>query len=423
MLRFASSPTGDMHIGDLRVALLNYIVSKQKNEDFIVRIDDMDKEKNIEGKDQEIADLLSLFNIEYAQIIYQSQNFRFHSAMALDLLHKKKAFACFCSDEWLEKKREEAKAANRAYHYDDACRNLPAELVIDNTAPFTVRIVRPDAPIVVHDKIKGDLSFEPDAVDSFIIMRQDKTPTEEFACAVDDMLSDVSLIIRSEENLNKTPKQIHVRNALGYDKEIEYAHLPCILDEETLSVKSLLEKGYLPEAISNYLISIGNSLPKEIFTLDEAKEWFTLEGISDSPARFDMEKLKQINKEHLKRMDATELSRYVGFADADIGELARIYVEEAGTTQELKAKIAPIFEPREIPEALAKPVTLIKEALQKAAHFEEYDDFQNYLTKETELEEENLSKALRVLLTNSEDGPDIANIYKYLKNYIGEIVK
>jgi glutamyl-tRNA synthetase len=432
MLRFAPSPTGDMHIGNLRVALFNYLTAKQRDEDLIVRIEDTDKERNIEGKDQEILDILALFGIEYAQVIYQSQNFRFHSAMALQLLHEKKAFSCFCSAEWLEKKRQEAKEAKKPYRYDDACRNLPPELVIDNTAPFTVRIARPDAPIVVHDKIKGDVSFDPDAVDSFIIMRQDKTPTYNFACAVDDMLSDISIVIRGEDHMSNTPKQIHIRNQLGYEKEIEYAHLPIILNDEgkkmskrddASSVKWLLEEGYLPEAISNYLILIGNKTPQEIFTLKDAQEWFTLESVSKSPARFSMDMLKHINKEHLKMMDATELSRYVGFADADIGELARLYLEEAGTTKELKEKIAPIFSKRKIPEAFEKQVVLMREAIENAPFFDTYDAFKDYVMKETGLKGKNFFKPLRILLTNAEHGPDIAEIYGHLKNYIGEIIK
>lgn len=432
MLRFASSPTGDMHIGNLRVAIFNYIISKQKNEDLIVRIEDTDNERNIEGKDQEILDILALFDIEYSQVIYQSQNVRFHSAMALQLIHEKKAFSCFCSSDWLEKKREESKEAKKAYSYDDACRNLPAELVIDNVNPFTIRINRPDETVVVKDLIKGDVSFEPDAVDSFVIMSQDKTPTYNFACAVDDMLSDISIIIRGEDHMSNTPKQEHIRNSLNYDKKVEYAHLPIILNDsgkkmskrdDASSVKWLLEEGYLPEAITNYLILIGNKPPQEIFNMKDAFEWFSLDKISKSPACFDIDMLKHINKEHLKSMDAKELSRYVGFADAEIGELARIYLEEAGTTKELKSKIAPIFAPRNVPENFAEQTAVMAETIKAAPYFDKYDDFKNYIMKESGLEGENFVKPLRILLTNAEHGPDVAEIYKYLKNYIGEIVK
>ena len=432
MLRFAPSPTGDMHIGNLRVAIFNYIISKQRDEDLIVRIEDTDKERNIEGKDKEILDLLELFNIEYSQVIYQSENVRFHSAMALQLLHEKRAFSCFCSPEWLEKKREEAKEQKKAYRYDDACKDLPAELVIDNTNPFTVRLKRPKNNIIINDLIKGEVKFEPDAVDSFIIMRQDKTPTYNFACAIDDMLSDISIVIRGEDHMSNTPKQDHIRKSLNYDKEVNYAHLPIILNDDgkkmskrddASSVKWLLEEGFLPDAIANYLIVIGNKTPKEIFTMQEAIEWFKLENISKSPARFDINMLRHINHEHLKMLDDKELSRYVGFADAEIGKLAKVYLEEASTTKELKAKIKTIFKTKTIPEEFAQSVEILKNTIKDAPYFEDYNDFKKYVMKESGLKGKNFFKPLRLLLTGAEHGPDISELYNYIKNYIGEIVK
>ena len=432
MLRFAPSPTGDMHIGNLRVAIFNYIVSKQRDEDLIVRIEDTDKERNIQGKDDEILDILGLFGIEYSQVIHQSQNVRFHTAMALQLIHEIKAFSCFCSPEWLEKKKDEAKSNKEAYRYDDACANLPAELVIDNMNPFTVRIRNSQEVIVVKDHIKGEISFEPNDLDSFVIMSQDKTPTYNFACAVDDMLSDISLVIRGEDHMSNTPKQDLIRTSLGYEKKIEYAHLPIILNhdgkkmsklDDAFSVKWLLEAGYLPSAISNYLILIGNKPPQEIFTMEEAIEWFKLEDISKSPARFDIDKLKFINRKHLANLDAKELSRYVGFADEEIGKLARIYLEETGTTKELKSKIEPIFAPKEIPAEFTEQAKVMIETIKDAPYFEEYADFQKYVMAESGLKDENFFQTLRILLTGAQHGPELEDIYKYLKNYIGEIVK
>ncbi|MBT5935675.1 glutamate--tRNA ligase [Sulfurimonas sp.] len=423
MLRFASSPTCDMHIGNLRIALLNYIISKQRGEDLIIRIEDTDKEKNIEGKDQEILDTLGLFNIESSQTIYQSESVRFHTAMALQLIHEKKAFSCFCSDNWLDKKREEAKQENKEYRYDDACRNLPAELVIDNMSPFTIRITRPDNAIAIKDHIKGDVSFGTNDVDSFIIMNHDKRPTYDFSCAVDDMLSNISIVIRDEKHMSNTPKQDHIRALLAYDKKIEYAHLPRILNGDTISVKSLLEEGFLPEAISNYLISIGNKTPKEIFTLNEAQDWFLLENMSKSPTPFNIDVLRHINKEHLKLLDTKELSRYVGFADEEIGSLARIYLEEASTTKELKAKISQIFAPRDIPEEFSSQAQTIVNIIKKAPFFENYTDFKNHIIKESQLTEKDFSIVFRILLTNTQDGPEMGALYNCLKNYIGEIIK
>lgn len=432
MLRFAPSPTGDMHIGNLRVAIFNYIVSKQRGEDLIIRIEDTDKERNIEGKDAEILDILNLFGIKYTQVMHQSQNIHFHSAMALQLIHSKNAFNCFCSQETLDKKREEALKNKIAYRYDDTCMDLPAELVIDNPNPFTVRIKRPQNPIIINDHIKGEISFDPKDIDSFIILRQDKTPMYNFACAVDDMLSDISIIIRGEDHVTNTPKQEHIRKMLGYTKNVEYAHLPIILNEDgkkmskrddASSVKWLLEEGFLPSAISNYLILMGNKPPKEIFYLEDAIEWLDLDKVSKSPARFDIDMLKHINKEHLKMLDAKELSRYVGFADEDIGELAKVYIEEASTTKELKSKISAIFAPKTIADDIKDDTLKIIESIKKAPFFDEYDDFKKFIMEDTQLKGKSLFKPLRILLTGAEHGPDLSVIYKYIKNFLGEIVK
>ncbi|MDD2789319.1 MAG: glutamate--tRNA ligase [Sulfurimonas sp.] len=432
MLRFSSSPIGDMHIGNLRVALLSYIISQQKKEDLIVRIEDMDKERNIVGKDQEILDILDLFEIKYSQTIYQSQNARFYSAMALQLMHDKKAFSCFCSPQWLEGKQEEAKAANKPYRYDDACATLPAELVIDNTNPFTVRIKKTENSITIKDHIKGEMTCTPQELDSFVILKHDKTPTYDFASAIDDMLSDISLVIRGEGHMSSTPKEDMIRTALGYEKKIEYAHLPIILNDsddkmsekgDASSVIWLLKEGFLPSAISNYLISMGNKTPKEIFTLEESLEWFGLENLSKSPFCFKMDTLRHINKEHLKNMQAKELSRYVGFADEEIGKVAKVYLSEASTTKELKSKIEPIFAPKVIPADAKEQTQSMAECIKNAPYFDTYEDFKNHIIKETRLSEKDFIKSLRLLLTGAEFGPDISELYQHLKNYLGEIVK
>ncbi len=397
MLRFAFSPTSDIDIRDLRVALLNYIVSCQKNEEFIVRIEDMDKDKGIDDKDKENLGILDLFGIKYSQTIYQSENIRFHTAMALQLIHEKKAFSCFCSPEWLATKKAEAKTNNQPYKYDDACANLPAELVIDNTNPFTVRVRR-----ATED------------TESFIIMQQDKRPTYDFSCAIDDMLSDISIIVCKENYRENIEKQDYIRTTLQYDKQIQYIYLPTIMSDDAVSVKWLLEEGFLPEAISNYLISMG---------LDEAIKDLDINDLSPLPFRFDIEMLKNINQKYLKMLNAKELSRYVGFADEEIGELAKIYLEDISTTKELKAKIALIFAPKNIPEEFSKQSELIIKIIKEAPYFDQYDGFQNHIMEKSGLNGDELLKTLSLVLTGSSNGVDLVKIYKYIKNYIGEIVK
>jgi len=432
MLRFAPSPTGDMHIGNLRVAIFNHIVATQRKENLIVRIEDTDKERNIEGKDKEILDILALFEIQYKDVLYQSKNLHFHQQFGVDLLRKKRAFNCFCSDEELDKKREIAKNEKRAYRYDGTCENLPPQETIDNEKPFVVRIRKPLAPISFTDYIRGELEFSPEDIDSFIILRQDKSPTYNFACAIDDMLSDISLVIRGEDHLSNTPKQEAVRLAIGYDKTIEYAHLPIILNDsgkkmskrdDASSVKWLLEQGFLPSAIANYLILLGNKPPKEIFIMQEAIEWFDLKNISRAPARFDIDKLRFINNEHLRMMDETELSRYLGFADAQVGFAAKIYLDEASTLSELRPKIKAIFDKKSFDGEYAESMKILQKLILEADYFEEFNELKSYLMKESGLKGKNFFKPIRLLLTGAEHGPDVGELYVHLKNYIKEIVQ
>ena len=433
MLRFAPSPTGDMHIGNLRVAIFNYIVSKQLKEDLIIRIEDTDKERNIEGKDKEILEILNLFSIEYKTVFYQSDNLKYHQKMALQLMTQKKAFACFCSDEKLEELREESIKKGIPFRYDGFCENLSDEAVLNVNAPFTVRLKKPDHNIKFTDLLKGDFDYAPFDIDSFIILRQDKTPTYNYACSVDDMLMDISIVIRGEDHVSNTPKQIHIRDSLGYTKEIKYVHLPIILNAQTgkkmskrddaSSVKWLIEQGFLPSAIANYLVLMGNKTPSEIFTLEEAIEWFKIENISKSSAKFDIDKLRFINRKHIENLDDMRLSKILGFADSDIGKLGKLFLEEASTIKEIKEKIEPIFASKTTLEGFENEFKAIKECLQKATYFDNYEDLKNYIVNETSLKGKNLFKPLRYILTGVENGPNLSDIYPLIKNYLGDIIK
>ncbi|OCL86613.1 glutamate--tRNA ligase [Arcobacter porcinus] len=433
MLRFAPSPTGDMHIGNLRVAIFNYIVAKQLNEGLIIRIEDTDKARNIEGKDKEILEILALFSIDYKTVFYQSENIKYHQKMALQLMTQKKAFACFCSDDKLEELKEESIKKGIPFRYDNFCETLSDETVLNTNAPFTVRLKKPDHNIKFKDLLKGEFDYAPFDIDSFIILRQDKSPTYNYACSVDDMLMDISMVIRGEDHISNTPKQIHIRESLGYTKEIKYVHLPIILNAQTgkkmskrddaSSVKWLIEQGFLPSAIANYLVLMGNKTPKEIFTLEEAISWFDIETISRSGAKFDIDKLRFINRKHIETLDEMRLSKILGFADESIGKLAKLYLEEASTIKEIKEKLDNIFSIKTTLEGFENESNKIKEVLQKAPYFEEYEDLKNYIVEQTQLKGKNLFKPLRYILTGVENGPNITDIYPFIKNYIGEITR
>lgn len=433
MLRFAPSPTGDMHIGNLRVALINHILSKQLNEELLIRIEDTDRKRNVDGKEKEILEILNLFSINYSRVVHQSENIKYHTQMAMKLLLDKKAFNCFCSENALDLDREKAIAEKKPYRYSGFCETISDETKFNCNAPFVVRLKKPASSIQFKDLVKGDFSYEPFDVDSFILLREDKSPMYNFACAIDDMLYDISTVVRGEDQLPNTPKQIHIRKSLGYGRDIDYIHLPLILNFETgekmskrddvSSVRWLVDQGYLPAAIANYLILLGYNPPVEIFTMEEAMEWFDVNKISKAAAKFDLTKLKFINREHLKMMDELRLSKILGYADKDLGTLAKMYIQECDTVQELKAKVDTIFHSKADLEGSQKELQLLKECLQNAPYFDELAQLKEYIEKQTKLDKKAIPVLLRYAITGATNGPNLSEIYPLIKNYIGEIVK
>lgn len=434
MLRFAPSPTGDMHIGNLRVAILNYLIAQQRKESFIVRIEDTDKERNIEGKDTEIMQILEKFALKHESVFHQSEHLHMHQTLAIRLLEEGKAFVCTCTAEELEADRETAKTKKVAYRYSGQCFDVDktehAKLK-ESGIPFVVRIKKPTEAIVNHDLIKGDITTAANEVDSFVILRADGTPTYNFACACDDMISGVDFIVRGEDHLSNTPRQKHIKTLLGYEAETTYAHLPIILNaagekmskqDDAYSVKWMFEEGFIPDAIINYLLLLGNDkAPQEIFTLPEAIEWFKIENISRSAPKFDIDKLRFINREHLKRIDDRQLSTLFGFADADIGKLAKLYLEEASTIKELTAKIKPIFTAKDFEGEWCEQMRTMEVLIQNAPMINDFDEFRSYIMKESGLKGQNFLKPLKLLLTGAEHGPELSDIYPLIKPYLLEV--
>ena len=427
MLRFAPSPTGDMHIDDLRVAILNYLAAQYRDEPFNIRIADVDKADNIEGKDTEIMQILEKFALKHQSVFHQSEHLHMHQTLAIKLLEEEKAFICTCSAEQIEAEQEKTKKNKITYQYSGKCKNIDkstyAKLKESNT-PFVIRLKKPAKDIIYHDLIQGDIITTPDEVDDFVILRSDGTPTYDFASACDDMISGISLIICKEDNFSNTAKQKHIKTQLGYTEDTIYAHLPNIFYEkdEAYTVKWLFKEGFIPDAIINYLLLLGNiNTPKEIFTLPKAIEWFSIEDISKSSEKFNIEKLRSINKEHLKLMDNKKLSTLFGFADEDIGKLAKLYLEEASTVKELDDKIKIIFSPKNFNNKWEKEMRIMASSIQKLPMIDNYDNFESTLIKESGLKKENISKPLSILLTGSENGPQLSDIYPLIKPYLLEV--
>ncbi len=385
MLRFAPSPVGDMSIGNLRVAILNYIIAKQRDNKFLVRIEDIDKSKNIEGKDTEIMMILEKFAIKYNSVYHQSEHLNIHHNLALRLINEKRAFRYELS-----------------------------------SSEFVIKVKKPIENIIFNDIIKGEIETPLEEIDSFTILKSDGKPTSIFATACDDMLSGVDFIIRDENYLYDTPKQIYIKNLLGYMENIKYAHLSTVLNN--VSIKHLFKEGFIPDAIVNYLILLEyKNVPKEIFFLSDVIEWFNLENISKEPIRFDIDELKNINREHLKLIDNRNLSKVFGFVDGDIGKLAKLYLEEATTLNELKDKITPIFKPKDFSGEWGKEMRIIENIIYNAPAFNTFNEFKEDIIKKSGLEGDSLSKPLQILLTGAEDSPELSEIYPLIKSYILEV--
>lgn len=413
MLRFAASPMGDMFISELRVAILNYLLAQQRKEGFIIRIDDTEKDSIIEGKDTEIMQILEKFALVHDSVFHQSEHLHMQQTLSIKLLEEGKAFVCTCA------------VSNEIPYYGqcyDVDKSEHAKLKESGT-PFVVRIQKPNADIIFHDLVQGDIRTSADDVDSFIILNADGTPTPAFASACDDMFSSITMLIRDATHLIDTAKQIHIKAQLGFDAKIEYMHTPLSFDNnEAITVKWLFEEGFIPDAIINYLLLLGNTdAPQEIFTLPEAIAWFNLENISKSNTLFDIEELRHVNREHIRGIDNKQLSSLFGFADADIGKLAKLYLEEVSTIKELRAAIEPVFAPKNFQGKWVNQMRTMETLIQDAPMFHDFSAFESYLLKESGLQGKDFFRPLRLLLTGAEYGPELSEIYPFIKSYILEI--
>ncbi len=431
MLRFAPSPTGDMHIGNLRAAVMNALLSKQLGIDILIRIEDTDKERNIPGKDKEILEILDLFGIAYNEVVYQSGNLELHRQKAQELLEKGLAFKCHCTKEFLDAKREEAANNKQPFRYDIAW----AELQKGENPEFVVRICQPKESISFKDEIRGEFCIDKEELDPFVILRADGTPTYNMACAVDDLHYGITYIVRGEDHLSNTPRQIHIQRCLGSESVMRYAHLPIILNDEgkkmskrdnASSVKWLLESGFLPDAIANYLLLLGNSMEREVFTLDEAAGFYEIANISKAPAKFSIDKLRFINRGHIKMLDSKLLAQEMGL-ESELENVVDFYKDQSSTLEELKQNVLPIFAQKSAPEEYAEGFATLKSLFldmidSNDKNLESYDTLKNALVEKSGLKGKNLFKPLRYLLTNSEHGAELSELYPVIKTHLKNII-
>ena len=307
--RFAPSPTGTLHIGGVRTALFNYVYAKQKDGLFLVRIEDTDRERSKKEYEQNILDNLMSIGINPDEKpINQSQRNAIYIKAAERIFESGNAYWCDCSPETLEAMRNEQTAAGKKPMYDGRSRKLGLKRS-DNTV---LRLATPEnGETVVNDLIRGEIKFQNNELDDLILLRSDGTPTYHLCNVVDDYEQNVTTVIRGEDHISNTPRQIHIQNALGYPK-LEYAHLPLVLgtDKKRLSKRhaatSLDEyhsMGYLNESIINTLARLGwSGGENEVFTLNELIKDFDISEVQKAGAIFDITKLDWINSQHLNNL-------------------------------------------------------------------------------------------------------------------------
>ena len=315
--RFPPSPTGFLHIGGARTALFNWLFTRHHKGKFVLRIEDTDVARSTEEAVTAILDSMQWLGMDWDEgPFFQSQRLVIYQEHVEKLLSEGKAYRCYCTSEELEEKRKSALQERRKPKYDGTCRNLAPPPYPDR--PYAVRFRCPqEGQTMVEDLVKGRVVFENAELDDLVILKSDGMPTYNFAVVVDDGTMDITHVIRGDDHVNNTPRQILLFQALGYPLPY-FAHVPMILGPDRTrlskrhgaeSVMAYKEMGYLPEGLLNYLVRLGWSYgDQEIFFIEELIEKFSLGNVGKAAGIFNPEKLRSINGDHIKMREPGELA-------------------------------------------------------------------------------------------------------------------
>ena len=377
-VRFAPSPTGYLHVGGARTAIFNYLFARHHGGVFVLRIEDTDQERSTRASEISLLEDLRWLGLDWDEgpdaggaygPYRQSERMNIYRDVADKLVAEGKAYPCFCTDAELDRKREEAIAASRPPQYDGTCRDLTPDEVKARRAqglPEAIRFRVGEGVVRFHDAVRGDMELAHDMVGDWVILRSNGLPTYNFAAAVDDQLMKISHVIRGEEHLPNTLRQIMIYDAQGAEHPI-FAHVPLILAEDrsklskrhgASSVGDLRANGYLPDAATNYLLLLGWSHPqsKEVMPRDEMIKTFSIERIGKAAAIFDKKKLMWMNGQYIRKLDLDTLMKLVephmpGFLrcydDNTRREIASILQDSIDTLADF-AERARIFEPETV---------------------------------------------------------------------------
>jgi glutamyl-tRNA synthetase len=434
--RFAPSPTGYLHIGGLRTALFNWLWARKNGGKFILRIEDTDLQRNSQEATEAILKAFDWVGLDYDELHYQSKRFEIYKKFIQKLLDEKKAYYCYMSKEELDALREEQIKRKERPRYDRRYRDFTG------TPPEGVEpVIRIKAPlegdIIFEDGVKGTIVIKAQELDDFIIARSDGTPTYNFVVAIDDALMGVTDVIRGDDHLYNTPKQIIVYEALGF-KIPHFFHVPMILNEQgkklskrdgALDVMEYKKEGYLPEALLNFLVRLGWSYKdQEIFSLEEMKRLFDPHDINSSPSSYNLSKLEWLNSHYIKNSPnerlIKELESFGLYLEShDKKEILLDALKERAKTLKELAQMAKeiLKEPQNYDEKALKKVTKanFKEVLesflekveQKEPHLPvDFHEIIEEVVKEKGIGFGKIGQPLRVALTGKLGGPDLSDI-------------
>jgi nondiscriminating glutamyl-tRNA synthetase len=436
-VRFAPSPTGHLHVGNAKVALLNYLFARNQGGTFVLRIEDTDLERSDVSYEMSILDDLRWFGIVWDEgPLRQTERFDIYRSYAKDLLDKGLAYKCFCSQNELEIAREASLKKGEAPRYSGACRKLSEKEVSgleENGKPYVVRFKSLNKPITFVDSIHGEIQFPRDHVDDFILMKHGSTPSYNFAATIDDLLMDITHVIRGADHVSNTPKQIMLFESLG-KRPPQYAHLSLLIgeDKKPLSkrqsatrVKDFREMGILPEALRNYLGTIGRSVNKEILDMDELAGTFSLASLSRTDSFFDMEKLYWFNKEYIKHISLDTLLTYLDLPGQHSDRIVALR-ENAATLNEMKDYLD-IFDKVDMSEegkTYLSQLALSNDFVTRIAGFftaqssPSVDNMVNTLLEGSGLKKKDMYMILRIFLTGRKSGPPLKEILQLIPNDI-----
>ena len=451
-VRFAPSPTGHLHVGNARTALFNWLLARGQNGTFILRIEDTDLERSTRESEQAILDDLRWMGLQWDEGVdvggpygayRQTERMQSYVDHTDRLLREGKGYYCFCSPDTLEAHRKAQLAAGLPPKYAGTCRSIPADEAARRKANGERPVVRLRVPegrdVTFNDVVRGDVTFHTDVIGDPVLVRSDGIPAYNFAVVIDDALMKVTHVIRGEDHISNTPRQILLYEAFGYAPPV-FAHLSLVMGPDhaplskrhgATSVKEFRDKGYLPEALVNYLALIGWSpgQNEELLPAEELARRFRLENVAHSAGVFDEDKLAWANRHYLKLCAPDRLAtlaapylRERGYIVGELSVAARAWLEwvlpsvatSVDRLSQLPDRLQTVFaEPRAPLEEEDRNAELIGAMAVELASGtrlvdkETFRAFANKVKERTGLKGKNLFHPIRVVLTGSHEGPEL----------------